>query len=331
MRISSISSNNLSKLKFQSKKNKPNSSDGNIPKSYQNNSPDVYFDSRFYSNVRDFINAKAGLSSGLMVVGEDGDVTPSRDLREYSDADKRHQIDLQASIRLKSIAMDAYQLGLPPKDLSEEIPSFVKFGADDYLNRIDAQIKVDESEFKSGSKKKSSGFSTENPEDLRGLKISLLLRKKDLQNSLELLTKANNYKIYQILMSAFDLNAGQVLLRVSDYKVLNAGFRVENDDDDLITCVYDTQFGVLKVNRDKNNFDYVSAKAVNFDGSEDFNLQFNKDGSIRSLMFSNSFGNSKVYIEQDNKSKIVTLACYQDGKLTSSRYALKNNKIVEIA
>ena len=60
-----------------------------------------------------------------------------------------------------------------------------------------------------------------------------------------------------------------------------------------------------EVVRNKANGDYISAKSQNAGGVVAYDLEFNKDGTIKRLDFVNNTDNSHVLLSQDRNSLVV--------------------------
>ncbi len=345
MNITPINFNRFNATRFKSLNKKPQDNSNSF-KSCQNNSPDVFFHKYLFTEVNNRIKGNAGLMSGLMQVGPDGEIDASPELDKFCDADNSNKYDIKTSIRLKDYKMQAYILGLPPEELKEKVPSIIKVSSQDFLKRIDDEIvdcqgyvniiseplalSIFNHAMNTNYTPKDLPAFKQKVDELKAVKNYLLKKPEELQESLDMLALAYNYKIYQILMNGFNCDARQTLMDLSNYGILSPDFEVSKENEDVLLYTYKTNLGTLEVRRNKNNMDYISAKLENTDDDLSFDVKFNKDGSIQSLSVFIPFDNSNIFIQQEVNSNIATVGKYLDEHLETKRFIKHLDGLIEL-
>lgn len=351
MKISSLSINSVSKAKIKSAPVFKSNSDKN--QSRQNNSVDFFLDRNFYYQLLGIKASQAAKKAGMLNEDKDDLIAKFNGFVLDVANGNQDELLLNASIKINQIKLNAYSLGLPPKDIENDVPHFVNIKAGTYIddlyfeadslqktaysimesdNMYSLEIQTEDSSYHKMLDNDDIRYQFENAaESLRVLCDYFRLHPSELQESLNLLSRAYDYKIYQMLMNGFNSNPREVLLALSNGLLLSSKPKISKDSKGSLIMKYDTPKGDIIVKRNPDNFDYISASMSNSSGDETFDVEFSEDGSIRSLTLINSFDDSNIYITQDKESNIATVSRYYNNELTTKRFAFKDNKIIEIA
>lgn len=351
MMISPISVKNNFNLKF-----KANSSDlkpdNDKTKSKQNNSPDISFDSALYNQallnkfLQNFDSDSFSAIDDALEFSDD-DLSVADDISSIDDdfgldISKISQSSALASII--SLKLAAKSIGLPSDEIKDFIPHFVNFSAENYLkylensltgyglldnfnhNNPDAINKVaaDEGDLV-GSFDNMMGMVLQSVQQT--IK-ALSDYKPQLQDALDDVARANDYMIYKALINGFNFDARQVILSLTSDSILAVNPKITDKDDGTLIYDYSTPSSFVRVIRNKDNLDYISAVSyMTGDPRKIFDVQFNEDGSIKKLEVKNDIDGTNIIVSQDKNSHTAKVQQINGNLMADRSYVLIDGKL----
>ena len=220
MKITPLSFRNYSLLKFMANNSCSNPIEDKF-KSKQNNSPDFFIDRNFYYNLVGKKHTAMAQKAGLLEFDDKNGLTPSADLTEDFNSDKNLELEQNASSKIKQIKLDAYLLGLAPEELEKDVPHFASIAPEGYINDLlsEAEAYEEKGDFLSNPNVIiSCKVEADGQKDTKMLDNDFIINRfnkkatslrqlaqyfrknpSKLQESLDLMARAYDYKIYQVL------------------------------------------------------------------------------------------------------------------------------------
>ena len=311
--------------------------ENNSNESLQNNSPDISFPFELY--------AKTKIDRAMESLSDDGYLKKLDNIDDnFSLDDQEGMSDLTADVTISSIKASALGIGLPPKDLKKQIPTFIKLDFKNYIDKYAENIKKAEEQIQNidlsdimasmeleGASEDEiamissfSSFSDEYMPDIvesmkNGL-LALLKKPKEVQEALDMVSDAQNYQIYKALMSGFNGNAKAVVDTLSSNLTSSVCTDVEDNLDGTLTYSYQFFNTVCKVVRNKSNLDYVGFEMSILGEEPSVQAKFNKDGSIEQMVLLGTQDGSRVVVEQDKNTNTARVRQIFDTWVSDRRF-----------
>ena len=343
MNIFSISNFSYKPLNFKGK-NTTNPIEDN-KESKQNNSPDIRFDEFWYESCQ--INRATNMleDSDLIKVDENDCVYPSENLDFSLDDEVFDEGKFAASMFLDSLKTASKLLGLPPKEITKTVPAFVKYQFKDFIvaqeeqiTKISEQIDgydfddlcndIDKADISEETKAKAKDFMSIGwahlPEILNSQKQMVKKLKEmqpETQEILDVISSAINYQIFQAVQFGFDGDAKKVVDFLTSQTPIHVEPVIIDNNDGTLTYKYIDYSATVEVVRRADNLDYISATSLPHQGSNgSIALEFNNDGSIKNLLYTNNIDGSVVIVEQNKKDKAVKISQVFDGWISERNF-----------
>ena len=341
MNIAPLNSINIKPMYFKGN-DKKLPQENNPNESLQNNSPDISFPPELYINSM--------INKSMAALEKTGYFE-----KLFSDEENVDFDDFSVSssdMTLLSLKSSALMLGLPPEDIKKEIPVFVKLDFKSYMDafakRIE-RIKEDLAEYNLQDIATSmmlGGADEEEIEDIQSLLSesdddsaaiiesmennfhNLLSRPNDVQEALDLISEAQNYRIYKTLINGFEGNSKNIIDTISNGLTLSNCTDIEHNDDGTVTYNYSGFVVTCKVVRDEKNLDYISCE-ISQPASDNSKtrVEFNKDGSIKEMVLPSLEDGSKVIINQDKKTNTARVRQIFDTWVSDRTFVNLNGKL----
>lgn len=318
--------------------------ENNSNESLQNNSLDISFPFELY--------AKTKIDRTMESLSDDGFLKKLDNINDdFSLDDQEGMSDLTADVTISSIKASALGIGLPPKDLKKEIPTFIKLDFKNYIDKYAENIKEAEEQLQNFNLSDAianmelegatedeieliclfSSFSDEHmPDIFKSMKnglLALLKKPKEVQEALDMVSDAQNYQIYKALMGGFDGNAKAVVDTLSSNLTSSVCTDVEDNLDGTLTYSYQFFNTVCKVVRNKSNLDYVGFEMSILGEEPSIQAKFNKDGSIEQMVLLGTQDGSKVVVEQDKNTNTARVRQIFDTWVNDRKFVNLDGKL----
>ncbi len=323
-------------LNFKGKKETSNPNNTQS-QSIQNNSPDYFIDPKVYvgylynkkaKEVNDYLN-QTNIHTNKQTAGMDNIV-----------------IDTM----IANLINMAKLIGLPPEDEKNTIPSLITYNAENYIQECELlnneKIKTANLVFEEDIKAlEKMGVDEEDIEDIKkdgyemlkelknkidGTNKSLRTNQSKIQNALNINADAYNYRIFSAIKAGFNGDARKAILELTSNTILIIPPEIKNNNDGTYTYTYKNSKTTTTIKRNAQNLDYISAvEKENDTGDMIFNLQFNKDGSIKKLKIKNEINDTEITIYQDKDTDSLKVQEREKNTIADRNFAFVNGKLLE--